>query len=182
MHFELYSNTFPKFYDGEFRTIKIFNDPIFPHLSEIGFTPMFCGDKKCDCRRVLIKVLMLPHDTGDLLEIGTISYGWERMAFYKNWGPFLSKPMLTEFKGPALDTMQKRHPKYAKPALEKFIELIKSDTEYAKRFIRQYAFSKHKQGMKLPKDLSRKVSLNQPCPCKSEKPFVICCGKRRAFR
>jgi len=49
---------------------------------EYGFLEFYCDDTRCDCRRVIIKVL--GHHSGDKVW-ATISYGWEAPEFYRKW-------------------------------------------------------------------------------------------------
>jgi hypothetical protein len=46
-----------------------------------GLVEMYCDDKDCDCRRVLIAVML--EDSGEPLAV--ISFGWESLDFYTKW-------------------------------------------------------------------------------------------------
>jgi len=87
--------------------------------------------------------------------------------------------MLTEFKGPALDTGQPQS-QYSPFLLEKFIDLIAMDFDYFQRIQRHYAYFKYKKGMNLPSKLRRLIKPLEACPCDSGKIFKLCCGKTRS--
>ncbi len=145
---------------------------------DYAFMPMYCDDKKCDCRRTLIAVLQVspefrPH------QAATISYGWENMPFYRNWGHGMDEDMLNLFKGPAVDYMNQQSP-HAGALLESFKQ-VALNAEYIERLKRQYAMVKYKQGMKLPPDLLKLLDLYGPCPCGSGNNFNVCCGKSGSF-
>lgn len=69
--------------------------------------------------------------------LATISYGWEKMAFYRKWlGCWASNTDVLEFKGPALApmTIQGDH-------AEAFVGLFRDmlrDRDYADRIARHY--------------------------------------------
>src|SRR5450759_1639168 len=66
---------------------------------EYGFFELYCNEPGCDCRRVTIDVLR--PETGWRKIWATISYGWETLDFYANWGGHHGDPV--EMKGPILD-------------------------------------------------------------------------------
>jgi hypothetical protein len=153
----------------------------FRHHSSIpdgdyAFMPMYCDDKTCDCRRALIAVLQVSPKYGQR-QVATISYGWEKLDFYKKWSHSLPPDMLKMFKGPALDYLNKQSP-HAEDLLQAFINTA-LDNVYIERLKKQYAMFKYKQGMHLLPELLKLAGVNEPCPCGSGKVFNLCCGKRK---
>lgn len=51
---------------------------------EYGFVELYCDEPGCDCRRVTIDVLR--PETGWSKIWATISYGWDSLDFYRQWG------------------------------------------------------------------------------------------------
>lgn len=176
MKYAIFKSIFPKIAKQETRFLTISEDSEVP-AGEYGLFPSFCMDKKCDCRRALINVLQV-NPKYEHIHAATISYGWEKIGFYREWAYGLSDEMLKEFKGPALDIGQQQSP-YANHFLDFFKMVVLKDEEYIQRIQRHYAYVKMKQGAKLPKDLNRLIDYFGKCPCQSGKIFRQCCGKKR---
>jgi SEC-C motif-containing protein len=138
------------------------------------FLPMFCDDKKCDCRRTLINVLQVSPEF-KRFHAATLSYGWEPKSFYKIWSPSMDENMLNEFKGPAIDYFNQQS-KYSEAMLKIFVE-VALDENYIERLKKQYAMFKYRQGMNMPPELLKYTGLYEPCPCGSGNTFKFCCGK-----
>lgn len=152
MLFAQFFTQFPELAVVETRTITVLKEGDILPKGEYGMVDLYCTDKKCDCRRVMIQVFK----TADLKDpelVAVLSFGWEPKAFYLNWSPSMPEAELAWFKGPALDPFQPQSP-YAKDILEVFKEMLR-DEAYRTRFIRHYAMFKQKTGMKLPKDLRK---------------------------
>lgn len=179
MYYELFHNVFPKIAERETRNLTVLNNPPIPR-GEYLFATLYCNDKTCDCRRTIINVLQVEPVTIPK-PIAVISYGWESMDFYRNWGSYLSDEMLKEFKGPCLDMMQPQSV-HAEYFLDFFINEIQRDKNYANRIQRHYAYFKTKQKMKLPKKLTDLIEYNEPCPCGSGKNLKDCCLRERKKR
>ena len=171
-----FESIFPKIAKQETRFITIPENDVVPQ-GDYGLFPSFCMDKKCDCRRALINVLQMNPDYENI-HAATISYGWEKMGFYREWSLSLSDEVLQEFKGPALDHMQQQS-SFASFFLNYFKDNILADEEYVNRIQRHYAYMKMKQMKKLPKELNRLIDYFGQCPCESGKIFRQCCGKKR---
>ena len=172
-----FNSIFPKIAKQETRFVTVTENTYVP-IGEYAFLPSFCMDKKCDCRRALINVIQM-HPAHKELHAATISYGWEKIGFYRAWSLGLSVEMLKEFKGPALDVSQKQS-KYAAYFLDLFQKTLLKDEEYITRIKKQYAYVKMQQVKKLPKELNRLIDYFGDCPCGSEKPFRMCCGKKKS--
>jgi len=171
-----FHSIFPKIAKQETRFITVPENGKVPQ-GDYGYFPSFCTDKDCDCRRTLINVLQVNPDYPDT-HAATISYGWEKMGFYKEWGGGLPLDVLNDFKGPSLEVMQQQS-SYANYFLEIFQNILSTDEEYANRIQRHYAYIKMKQMKKLPKELNQLIDYFGQCPCESGKTFRQCCGKKR---
>jgi len=100
---------------------------------EYGFLEFYCDDTRCDCRRVMIKVL--GQRSGDKAW-ATISYGWESPEFYRKWA---GADLLDteEMCRPTLDPLNPQSP-HAAFFLSVFEETIQDKT-YVERLQRHYA-------------------------------------------
>lgn len=177
MVYKMFESIFPKIARQETRFITIPAGDAIPQ-GDYGLLPSFCMTKSCDCRRALINVLQM-NPNYEQIHAATISYGWEKLGFYREWSLSLSDEMLQEFKGPSLDMMQQQSP-YANFFLEFFKSQVITDKEYVRRMQRHYAYVKMQQMKKLPKDLNRLIDYFGECPCGSGKIFRICCGKKKS--
>ena len=91
---------FPDLGQQETRFLIVAPSPELPG-GKYAFIEMYCDEPGCDCRRVTINVLR--EDLGWRKVWATISYGWERVDFYRKWGGAHSDPV--EMKGPILDPL-----------------------------------------------------------------------------
>lgn len=165
---------FPKISTYETHALNILTDEYNLPIGEYVFIDSYCTDRKCDCRRALIRV-NFPRENMDPVHVATISYCWEPKAFYLKWSPSMPASMLDWFKGPALEPFQTQS-KYSEVLLEFFKERLKEDDSYRKQLIRHYTIFKQKTGMKIDKDLQKWIGSSQPCGCKSGEIFRLCCG------
>jgi hypothetical protein len=125
---------FTRFKDLAFREMRTCTVPSGEEIpaGEYGFLEFYCDDAACDCRRVMIKVL--GRQSGDKAW-ATISYGWEKPAFYRNWaGSDLMD--VNELCRPMLDPLNPQSP-HAGFFLALFKELVK-DKAYVDRLKRHY--------------------------------------------
>lgn len=178
MYFKAFHEELEKIARKETRSLSIFKDPDIPN-GDYAFLPMFCNDKKCDCRRALITVLQVTPEYGPF-HGATISYGWEPLSFYRKWSNALTDEEVKAMKGPVLAQFNKQS-EHAEPLLESFIRTVLDD-EYSQRLQRQYAQFKYKIGMKLSPELSRQGDITGECPCGSGRPFRMCCGRGKFSR
>jgi hypothetical protein len=172
MFFRPFYSDFPKIAAKQTRSITIPNEIGGLQKGEYGFIELYCSDKHCDCRRVMIQVLTPDADR----PLAVISYGWEPKPFYRKWAKALSDEDLNWFKGPALDPYQPQG-QYSEILLLHF-KLQLGDKKYTNRLIGHYVMVKQKQGMKLPKDLQPWFNSMNPCGCDSGTAFRFCCGKK----
>lgn len=100
---------------------------------DYGFLEFYCDDVRCDCRRVMIRVV--GQHSGETAW-ASISYGWEKPEFYRNWaGTDLMDAK--ELSRPTLDPLNPQSP-HADFFLSLFAEMIK-DKSYVERLQRHYA-------------------------------------------
>jgi hypothetical protein len=105
---------------------------------EYGLIELYCADPDCDCRNVYIHVVQEDFPG----PLATISYGWESLAYYKEWmGADSGDDLLTDFKGPALAPGARQSP-FARDWLRIFNDIVQTDKEYAKRLQRHYQMVK----------------------------------------
>ena len=129
-----YFDVFPEKMQTEIRTAIIPNDAAetpFPSGTYL-FTEFFCTDPKCDCQRVLVKVLRAEsrHDTRPE-EVATISYSWDPD------GEQSMELLDPEMPNPFLDPFHRQAP-YAQELLDFWSGMIAYDEEYASRIERHY--------------------------------------------
>ena len=155
MYFKMFHSEFPELAEKETRSIAILSEDNPLPMGHYGFVDMYCTDKKCDCRRVMIHVVW-SGDQEDFRPKAVLSFGWEPKAFYLHWSPSMPDEELAWFKGPALDPFQPQS-EYSEELLKLFKEMLQ-DQAYRNRLIRHYALFKKKIGMKLPKELKKWVA------------------------
>jgi hypothetical protein len=120
---------------------------------------LYCEDRGCDCRRVLITVV--GRETGSR-PLATINYGWESEEYSAQWSedPELAKEMA----GAQLDPINPQS-EHAAALLELFEYLIQ-DRAYVERLKRHYALFREAGGDGPPRERIRKV----PPPLQIPKP------------
>ncbi|EQD34178.1 hypothetical protein B2A_12774 [mine drainage metagenome] len=95
--------------------------------------------KECDCRRVFLNVV---HENSIL---ATIGFGWENLAFYKNWfgtdNIFASRDIISEIKGPVLEAggYQTR---YSKALLDLFRRQVMDEPMFINKLKMHYKMFK----------------------------------------
>ena len=122
---------FPELGARETKSAKILDPQDLP-VGEYGFFEFYCDEPGCDCRRVTIFVLR--PETGWSKVWATITYGWETLDFYREWGGEHSDPV--EMKGPDLDILN-RQSEYS-PALLRLFESLIESPAYVERLKRHY--------------------------------------------
>ena len=129
----LFGNLFPSIAEQETRNITVFGKESGLPNGVYVFHEMFCVERGCDCRRVFFYVTSAPgHDVE-----AVICYGWEPVAFYREWFKSNDSHAVAELKGPSLNlgSPQSIHA----PAI---LELVKNtllrDQGYIERVKRHY--------------------------------------------
>jgi hypothetical protein len=154
MFFEPFFSKFPEIAKNETRCITVFDDSSSLPRGEYGLIELFCTEKGCDCRRVMIQVMWSAEESRPPLHLASISYGWEPDNFYRKWSPGMPDEELAWFKGPALDPFQKQS-QFADELLKLFKEVLKDDA-YRERIVRHYElFKKQPTGLKRRKTKRR---------------------------
>jgi len=180
---------FEKFKDvgeKETRVVTVFRRGDFGALppGEYAFVELYCDEKNCDCRRVMIMVL----DKGQNRILATINLGFDSRE---------------DDAGPFLDPLN-RQSEHSKDLMALFLDVINTDPAYLARLQRHYVMFKEKIDRKRysgapfetpgkvervenfptppplprpgPADQGRpKVGRNEPCPCGSGKKYKKCC-------
>ena len=178
MEFIPFPTLLPKIAEKEISRVLVENRENLPDGWYV-FTPSFCADKKCDCRRAFINVFIFEEEIPQPLKAATISYGWEPRSFYQKWGEgFVDDDQINNLKGPVLEQFQPQS-RYAREVLDLFIDGIISNPEYVNHLKRHYVYFKYKRKMKMPTDLLKLINTVGDCPCGSGKIFRMCCGKVR---
>ena len=131
MPMTLFMEKFPEVGPRETRSVRLTHDPDLPD-GEYGFFEFYCDEPGCDCRRVTVQVLR--PETGWSKIWATISYGWESLEFYRQWGGHHSDPV--EMKGPYLDTLNPQS-EYS-PALLNLFRVVLQSPDYVERLKRHY--------------------------------------------
>ncbi len=100
------------------------------------FLEYYCDDVACDCRRVIIRVVL---ESPEPEVLATINYGWEEPEFYATW--MGSEAEEDETTGATLEPLlpQSRHSKFF---LRLFSEAVLQEPAYEERLKRHYAMFK----------------------------------------
>ena len=95
------------------------------------FAEYFCTDPKCDCQRVLVKVIRAESEGAHADEVATISYSWNpnNDDVWRNVNSDVSNPFL--------DPLHRQAP-YASELLDFWMTMIECDKDYASRIQRHY--------------------------------------------
>lgn len=105
------------------------------------FLEMYCSEEGCDCRRVYFEIDVQDRPNTVL---ATISWGWESLDFYKNWGSFpKTKKDARDMKGPSLAVWGEQT-KLAPALLHLFKETLVASPEFVERVQRHYALFRGK--------------------------------------
>lgn len=175
--------TFPKLAGSELRNFTIGPGPAstLPE-GRYSFVEFYCGDRDCDCRRVLIAV----YSEKENEYVAHIS-----MAFDSG----------KQMAGPFLDPLGPQRP-YAPELLDFFTAMINTDPAYVERLQRHYVQFKERvdrrpyagrsfepaggseriattwmanRPLTAPARREVRAGRNDPCPCGSGKKYKRCC-------
>lgn len=128
-----YFDVFPEKSRTELRTAAFQNhdqdDPL--RGGTFLFTEYFCTDLKCDCQRVLVKVLRTSSQDSRPEEVATISYTWHPD------GDETFKQLNLDMPNPFLDPFH-RQVSYASHLLDFWSKMVERDKAYAARIRRHY--------------------------------------------
>ncbi len=134
MFFQSLYEKLPKIAEEETRSIILFEDNEYGlPADEYMFIEMYCGTKKCDCRRAMFTVISAKNQQTEAI----INWGWETRDFYKKWIGMYDKELITEMIGPSLN-MSGEQSDNAPKVLQLFIDVLMKDIDYCNRVKRHY--------------------------------------------
>ena len=173
----------PEIAEKETRSITVSDDNHFRlPAGDYGLVEMYCNDDDCDCRRVIIMVIMKQLNK----PVAYISFGWESLDFYASW--MYHKPTLysdldesdklavKDMHGIHLNTMSPQS-EIAPAVMDMVNALCLQDDLYISRLKRHYKQFRKKISEKQPETQAYKIGRNDPCSCNSGKKFKKCCGR-----
>jgi hypothetical protein len=123
---------YPEVAGREMRTVSVLEPLPGPDgrllaVDEYGFDELYCEERGCDCRRVMINVLA--RDARQ--HMATINHGFEKPA---------RDAVVAD--QTFLDPLNQQSP-WADALLELFIKVVLADAEYRKRLLRHYRMFKN---------------------------------------
>ncbi len=121
----------------ETRVLTILQPGDLP-VGQYAFIELYCDDPGCDCRRVLIQVVV-GEDPSKVL--ATLNYGWESLAFYEGW--VRNKAFAKECVGVSIDRLGPQS-QYSRVFQQVFEWMLKDDA-YNERLKRHYRMVKELQ-------------------------------------
>ncbi len=131
---------FPEVADRETRSVTVpagLDLPIPP--GDYAFMEMYCNERRCDCRRVLLYVIRRGRDGPQAV----ITWGWEDVGFYQNWLKHGTRSDTIRMKGPALNPGS-AFTKLAPYLLEFVRDVLLTDSDYVERIKRHYRMVRQK--------------------------------------
>ena len=135
----------PEMAEKETRSIKLLTgNPFDLPPDEYGLIELYCGDKNCDCRRVIFNVVSRNRQRA----VATVSFGWESMDFYASWvsrGKIKTYDKLDKDDQLAVDDLYglnlnllSEQSELAPKILKVIEKLLEVDDEYYERILRHY--------------------------------------------
>ena len=100
---------------------------------QYGLLELYCMDRKCDCRRVILHVVSEDHP-GKVL--AAINFGWESVQFYTRWMRG-DKKAGRDIANASLDPLNPQSP-YSSALLDLVQASVLSDPDYVERLERHY--------------------------------------------
>jgi len=131
---------FPALAARETRTMRV-GIPNYPvPMGEYGFIELYCNDKHCDCRQVVLQVV---NSTAPKEPLAIINFGWETAEFYTRRAHG-DKQAVRDITKASLDPLnpQSRHASFF---LDFFQRHVMTDPEYVARLARHYEMFKATQ-------------------------------------
>jgi len=141
MPYVSFHDFFPKVAEKETRTFRVLDGKALEYSlppDEYGLLEMFCGEKGCDCRRVLFSVISRRQSK----ILAVIAYGWEERAFYARWMRSSTPEDIDLLKGPCLNLASEQS--VLAPAILRMVELVLEDEMYVERLKRHYGMFKRR--------------------------------------
>ena len=135
MSLEPFFHHFPEIGMQETRSLTLGGEQHGVPAGRYAFIELYCTERGCDCRRVMLQVLSERDGV-----VASISYGFDRKG---------------EMPGPFLDPLHDRSP-YAEQLQKLTEELLLSDPVYTARLERHYRMIKEKTDRPAAKEYSWK--------------------------
>ena len=128
----------PEIAERETRSISVLRDEAVP-IGDYVLIEYYCGDPRCDCRRVLLQVIE-QHQPAAVL--ASISFGWAPFAYYAR--VLNSRSLAKNMTGPSLDPLLPQS-EYAEALFELVCMLCLENRDFVQRLQNHYAaFRKNK--------------------------------------
>ncbi len=173
MPFAQFRDHFGDLAERETRTVTLFesSDSGLP-AGEYGFLEMYCDERGCDCRRVMLSVFSTARHRTEAV----INYGWESLEFYAAWMKDDDPELLAELQGPALN-LGSPQSELAPAILALVRRVLLRDEGYVARLKRHYALFREKieEPAAGRPTRGRKIARNDACPCGSGRKYKKCC-------
>lgn len=194
MPMEPFQHSFPELAAKETRVLTVLKQGSYGSLpaDDYGFVELFCNEKNCDCRRVMVTVMA----RNATRPMATINMGFDSRA---------------EHAGPFLDPLSPQS-EHAQTLMQCFLNEVNDAPGYLERLQRHYVMFKEKlegrpyrgrpfestktvkrvaqrpgsvsefleappatEPFTAPARRGRKIGRNEPCPCGSGKKYKKCC-------
>ncbi len=141
---------------------------------EYAYMESYCGDAKCDCRKVMINVVRVDRNNDNNSRIiATIGFGWEDVGYYTKW-LYGDSETAKEMKEANLEVGAQQS-KYSDACLDLVKNACVNDEKFMERVKKHY-----KEFKKVIKDEQKiiktnTIGRNESCPCGSGKKYKKCC-------
>jgi hypothetical protein len=141
MSYEFFYSQFPEVAEQETRVITVLPESDSELLpGNYALCEMFCNERKCDCRRVLLYVT----SSDDMSTVeAVVAYGWESRKFYIKWMGDNEEAVIDNLKGPALNVGSPQS-ENAYAVLDLVKDTALKDVAYVERLKRHYAMFRSK--------------------------------------
>lgn len=138
MPFALFHSRFPEIAEAETRSINVpAKNPWGLPAASYGFLDMYCDERRCDCRRVMLFVTSHARPPSQQPQ-AVIAYGWEAADFYRKWFHGASTEDIAEMMGPSLN-FGSPQTELAPALLRAFAQLVLPSEGYVERLKRHYS-------------------------------------------
>jgi hypothetical protein len=118
----------------ETRTVTVFPEAkLGLPPANYDFIELYCNERGCDCRRVMFMILSSATRECEAV----VSWGWESIAFYKNWSDIADDAMARQMQGPILNFGSPQGP-YSEGLLNLTANVLLQDPAYVERIKRHY--------------------------------------------
>ena len=134
MPFAFFHTRFPEVAKRETRTVLIFGNSGYDlPPAHYSLFEMFCDEPGCDCRRVFFYVVSSFSEDVEAV----LTYGWDKVSFYREWLRSDDPHDIAEIKGPSLNLVSPQS-ELAPALLDLFRRLLLPDRDFRDRVISHY--------------------------------------------